>query len=133
MFAFILWHFYFAFNSFFFQTFKYFSYMPYSLRCICCGMTIMYLKRYVPPPYERVPTSRQNLSRRNMCTQVAFHNVSVRGQTQAEFSRLLFVLNPFISPIQTLPVRYSAYKSPVRLYALQLSDTNSLLSQVLLP
>ena len=85
------------------------------------------------PPYGRVLTSRQNLSHRNMHTQVAFHNVSVRGRTQAESSQLLFALNPFISPIQTLPVRYSAYKSSVQLYALQLSDMDNSLSQVLLP
>ena len=80
--------------------------MPYSLRCICRGVTIVYFKWYAPP-YERVLTLRQNLSHRNMCTQVAFHNVSTRDQMQVEFSQLLFALNPFISPIQILPARYS--------------------------
>lgn len=117
MFAFILRHFYFAFNSFFFQTLKYLSYVPYSLRCICRGVTIVYLKWYAPP-YERVLTSRQNLFLQNMCIQGASRNVSTKDQMQVEFSQLLFALNPFISPIQMLPVRYSANKSPAQLYAL---------------
>mgnify|MGYP004725610313 CR=1 FL=1 len=105
MFAFILRHFYFAFNFFFFQTFKYLSYVPHSLRCICRGVTIVYLKWYAPP-YERVLTLRQNLSRRNMCTQVAFHNISRKIPMQAVFSLSLSVLNPFLF-FRKLP--YSGY------------------------